>query len=123
MKPTAQATFWERAGRTLGRLWHGYARLDRRATNGLIATGWARGTAKVVLLAAKLAVVGVLLYVAFWLALLLLFAIAAAWMVRNDDGSYDDEHRPEWRNGPAGYGLYSYDGFRLDPHDPDDEQD
>ncbi|QVX40731.1 DUF3742 family protein (plasmid) [Ralstonia solanacearum] len=123
MKPNAQTTFWERAGRTSGRLWQDYARLDRRATNWLIAQGWARGVAKAVLWVAKLTVVGVLLYLLFWLTLLLLFAVAAAWVVRNDDGSYDEEHQPEWRNGPAGYGLYSYDGFRLDSHDPEDEQD
>ena len=118
----AQTTFAERLGRTLGRAWRGCARLDRRAQGWLLARGWAPGIAKAALLAVKLAAIGVLLYTAFWLALLLAFALVGAWVVRNDDGSYDEEHKPEWRYGPAGYGLYTHDDYRIDPHDPEDEQ-
>ena len=122
MKTAAQTTFAERLGRTLGRAWRSCARLDRRAQGWLLARGWAPGIAKAALLAVKLAAIGVLLYTAFWLALLLAFALVGAWVVRNDDGSYDEEHKPEWRYGPAGYGLYTHDDYRIDPHDPDDEQ-
>ena len=122
MKTAAQPTFAERLGRTLGRAWRGCARLDRRAQGWLLARGWAPGIAKAALLAVKLAAIGVLLYTAFWLALLLAFALVGAWVVRNDDGSYDEEHKPEWRYGPAGYGLYTHDDYRIDPHDPEDEQ-
>ena len=122
MKTAAQTTFAERLGRTLGRAWKGCARLDRRAQGWLLAQGWAPGIAKAALLAVKLAAIGVLLYTAFWLALLLAFALVGAWVVRNDDGSYDEEHKPEWRYGPAGYGLYTHDDYRIDPHDPEDEQ-
>ena len=122
MKTAAQTTFAERLGRTLGRAWRGCARLDRRAQGWLLAQGWAPGIAKAALLAVKLAAIGVLLYTAFWLALLLAFALVGAWVVRNDDGSYDEDHKPEWRYGPAGYGLYTHDDYRIDPHDPEDEQ-
>lgn len=122
MKTAAQTTFAERLGRTLGQAWRGCARLDRRAQGWLLAQGWAPGIAKAALLAVKLAAIGVLLYTAFWLALLLAFALVGAWVVRNDDGSYDEEHKPEWRYGPAGYGLYTHDDYRIDPHDPEDEQ-
>ncbi|AJY17588.1 TPA: DUF3742 family protein [Pseudomonas aeruginosa] len=122
MKTAAQTTFAERLGRTLGRAWRSCARLDRRAQGWLLARGWAPGIAKAALLAVKLAAIGVLLYTAFWLALLLAFALVGAWVVRNDDGSYDEEHKPEWRYGPAGYGLYTHDDYRIDPHDPEDEQ-
>ena len=122
MKTAAQTTFAERLGRTLGRAWRGCAHLDRRAQGWLLARGWAPGIAKAALLAVKLAAIGVLLYTAFWLALLLAFALVGAWVVRNDDGSYDEEHKPEWRYGPAGYGLYTHDDYRIDPHDPEDEQ-
>ena len=122
MKTAAQTTFAERLGRTLGRAWRGCARLDRRAQGWLLAQGWAPGIAKAALLAVKLAAIGVLLYTAFWLALLLACALVGAWVVRNDDGSYDEEHKPEWRYGPAGYGLYTHDDYRIDPHDPEDEQ-
>jgi len=64
----------------------------------------------------KLAVLGVLLYVAFWIALLLIFAIAGAWAARNTEW---EEPEPEWRNGHAGFGLYTQDEYhRIDPHDP-----
>ena len=122
MKTAAPTTFAERLGRTLGRAWRSCARLDRRAQGWLLARGWAPGIAKAALLAVKLAAIGVLLYTAFWLALLLAFALVGAWVVRNDDGSYDEEHKPEWRYGPAGYGLYTHDDYRIDPHDPEDEQ-
>ena len=122
MKTAAQTTFAERLGRTLGRAWRGCARLDRRAQGWLLAQGWAPGIAKAALLAVKLAAIGVLLSTAFWLALLLACALVGAWVVRNDDGSYDEEHKPEWRYGPAGYGLYTHDDYRIDPHDPEDEQ-
>ena len=122
MKTAAQTTFAERLGRTLGRAWRSCARLDRRAQGWLLARGWAPGIAKAALLAVKLAAIGVLLYTAFWLALLLAFALVGAWVVRNDDGSYDEEHKPEWRYGTAGYGLYTHDDYRIDPHDPEDEQ-
>lgn len=115
MKTAAQTTFAERLGRTLGRAWRGCARLDRRAQGWLLAQGWAPGIAKAALLAVKLAAIGVLLYTAFWLALLLAFALVGAWVVRNDDGSYDEEHKPEWRYGPAGYGLYTHDDYRIAP--------
>ncbi|WP_080745397.1 DUF3742 family protein [Cupriavidus necator] len=123
MKPIVQTTFAERVGRTLGRLWQRCVRLDRKATNWLVARGSAPGVAMALLMALKLAALGVLLYTTLWLALLLAFALAGAWIIRNDDGSYDEEHKAEWRHGPAGYGLYSYDDHRIDPHDPEDEQD
>lgn len=122
MKTAAQTTFAERLGRTLGRTWRSCARLDQRAHGWLLAQGWAPGIANAALLAVKLAAIGVLLYTAFWLALLLAFALVGAWVVRNDDRSYDEEHKPEWRYGPAGYGLYTHDDYRIDPHDPEDEQ-
>ncbi len=122
MKTAAQTTFAERLGRTLGRTWRSCARLDQRAHGWLLAQGWAPDIAKVTLLVVKLTAIGVLLYTAFWLALLLAFALAGAWVVRNDDGSHGEEHKPEWRYGPAGYGLYTHDDYRIDPHDPEDEQ-
>lgn len=122
MKTATQTTFAERAGRTLGRAWRGCVCLDRRAQDWLVAQGWAPGVARTVLLVVKLAVLGVLLYAAFWLALLLVFALAGAWLLRNDDGSYDEEQKTEWRYGPAGYGLYTSSEQRIDPHDPEDDQ-
>ena len=69
MKTAAQTTFAERLGRMLGRAWRGCAHLDRRAQGWLRVRGWAPGAAKATLLVAKLTALGLLAYIAFWLAL------------------------------------------------------
>ncbi|MGK9021118.1 DUF3742 family protein [Pseudomonas aeruginosa] len=112
-----------RLGRGAGRAWRGYLRREQRVAGWLVTR---RGTlpprtATAVLSIVKLAVLGVLLYSAFWLALLLAFAVIAAWMVRNvdaDESSDDDE--PQWRNGLDGYGLYRGE-VRIDGGSADDE--
>lgn len=95
MKTAAQTTFAERFGRILGRTWRGCAHLDRRAQAWLRARGWAPGAAKATLLIVKLLALGLLLYAAFWLALLVAFAVVAAWAAR---GSANDEYE-EWEIG------------------------
>jgi len=122
MKTATRTTFAEHLGRTLGQAWRRCVRLDRRAHGWLLARGWTLGAAKAALLVVKLAALAVLLYTAFWLALLLAFGLASAWIVHNDDGSHDEEHKPEWRYGSAGYGLYTSNEQRIDPHDPEDNQ-
>ncbi len=69
MELAAQTTFAERAGRTQGRMWWGFVRLERKAHGCLVVQGWALGVAKAALLVIKLVVLGVLFYAAFWLAL------------------------------------------------------
>lgn len=83
MKPAAKPTFTERAGRVFGRMWRAGARLDRKARGWLVARGLGANVAAGLLWAVKLVVLGVLLYAAFWLALLLVFAVTAAWLVSN----------------------------------------
>lgn len=116
MKLAAQTTFAERAGRTLGRMWRGFVRLDRKANGWLVAQGWAPGVARAALLVIKLVVLGVLFYAAFWLASLVVFAGAAAWAARNSehDGS------EEWAIGDQADHKQSvfYDPINYDD-DPD----
>jgi hypothetical protein len=92
--------------------------LDREANGWLLAQGLAPGVAKAALLVAKLVAVGLLVYAAFWLALLLLFLVAAAWTVRSAD--WDDEPEPEWRTSADGFGLYRGD-VRIDIGDPHED--
>ncbi|MDP9123522.1 MAG: DUF3742 family protein [Pseudomonadota bacterium] len=122
MKTATQTSFAQRLGRTLGRAWRGCARLDRQANGWLVTQGWAPGAANAALVIFKLAVLAILLYWAFLLALLVVFALAGAWLLRNDDGSYDEEQKTEWRHGPAGFGLYTANEQRIDPNDPDEDQ-
>lgn len=119
MNTTTRVSAAERLGRRFGRGWRARARGERRISNWLVSKGVPAGGAVALLWVVKLVAFGVLLYAAFWLALLLVFAVVAAWMARNADLD-DDPPEPEWRNGPAGFGLYTYDGFRIDPHVEDD---
>jgi hypothetical protein len=106
----------------LGRMWRGFVRLDRKVCGWLVAQGLPAGLSKALLWVVKLVVLGVLLYSAFWLALLLAFAILAAWVVRNADADEsDDDDEPQWRNGLDGYGLYRGE-IRIDGGSTDDDE-
>jgi len=64
---------------------------------------------------------GVLLYMAFWLALLILFMIGAGWAANNSSHAENRwTRKDELRHGEAGFGLYASNGQRVDPHDPND---
>ena len=95
MKPSAQTTFAERIGRTLGRLRQGLMRLDQKAHGELVAQGLPPGVANVVLLVAKLVTLSMLVYAAFWLALLLVLVVVAAWVAPNS--AYNESE--EWAIG------------------------
>ena len=89
MKSSAQTSFAERLGQMLGRMWRGYVRQERKANGWLVERGIPAVGATALLWIIKLVVLGVLLYVAFWLALLLVFAVAAAWAVQH--GALDSD--------------------------------
>lgn len=118
MKRTTRTTAAECAGRWLGRAWRGVVRQEARAVQWLAGKGLPASVARLLLWIVKLAIFVVLLYVAFWLALLLAFAVIAAWLVRNAD--LDDEKQPEWRDGHSGIGVYDKDDWRINMGDPND---
>jgi hypothetical protein len=118
MKTLALPFFAERIGRALGRTWRGFMRLEQKATGWLVTQGMNATLATGILWVLRIALLAILLYGAFWVALLLAFAYTGAWMARNADF---DEPQPEWRIGMLGFGLYHPDGSRIDPHDPDEE--
>src|SRR3546814_10454097 len=65
----------------------------------------------------KLVALGLLFYAAFWLALVLLVGVAAAWTASNSTVDDDRWTQPdELRNGEAGFGLYSSSGQRSEEH-------
>ncbi|WP_019844528.1 DUF3742 family protein [Dickeya zeae] len=106
-------------GRWLGKGWRVYARCEQQISGWFVEQGMPVKGAFALLWMTKLTLLGLLLYVAFWLATLLIFVVAAALMA-NAAGFVDEPPKPEWRNGPAGFGLYTYDDFRIDPHIEDD---
>lgn len=124
MKTTAQTTFAERTGRFLGKLWRRCVRLEWKARGWLVAQGLAPGVAKTALLVATFAVLGMLLYAAFWMAALVVFVVIAAWAARqqsNDDDSDFLGRKAEERDHREGpfYHPTSYD----DDPDPRYEDD
>ncbi|OZI62770.1 MULTISPECIES: DUF3742 family protein [Bordetella] len=122
MNTTTRISFAERIGRAFGRGWRAYAHGERRTSNWLVSKGVPVTGTTVLLWAVKLVVLGLLLYVAFWPALLLvcLLVVARGLGKGTDDFSLP---RDELRHGEAGFGLYSSDGHRLDPHDPNNPYD
>lgn len=95
MKTSTHTTFAERIGQMLGHAWIAYKREERRVAQWMVGKGLAAGTANIVMWGAKLLVLGVLLYVAFWLTLVVMFVFAAAWVARNADETTEDP--PHWR--------------------------
>lgn len=120
MKTTAHTTVAERVGRGLGRVWLAIRRQEARVVQHMVHQGLSRGVAILIMWAVKLFALGVLLYATFWVGLLLIFFLTAAWVARHIDWP-EENPKPEWRYGLLGFGLYDKDGFRIDPHDPNDE--
>ncbi|MDU7587944.1 MAG: DUF3742 family protein [Acidovorax sp.] len=119
MNTTPRISTAERLGRSVGRGWRAYARGERRLSCWLVLQGLPARVAQVLLSAIKLSVLGVLLYFAFWLALLVVFLVFVAHGYDTDDLATPE---PEWRDGHVGFGLYTVDEHRIDPHDPNDPQ-
>ncbi|ABI58360.1 conserved hypothetical protein [Nitrosomonas eutropha C91] len=115
-KPTGQ--FARRLGRAVSRSARWLQRREHQAISWLVAKGLPATVAAALLWIVKLAVAAGLLYTAFWLAMLLMFAVIASWAINNT--SSDDDELAEWRVGLSGYGLYRGD-TRVDPGQPDDE--
>ena len=122
MKPSASISLAERLGQTLGRACRGYLRQERKVNAWLIGHGVPAGAATLLFWGIKLAVLGALLYSAFWGALVAVSVIAAVCVGRVSRDIDTGLDPAEWRLGSAGYGLYTSDGHRIDPHDPEAEQ-
>jgi len=116
--PTVKTS--ERAGRWLGRVWRGVAHREVRAIDWLAARRVPARVGQLLFLGLKLIVLALLLYSMFWIAVLIVLALGVMKFAGMTD--LGDHPEPEWRTGPAGFGLYTHDGHRIDPrvHDDDD---
>ncbi|HEJ2501001.1 DUF3742 family protein [Pseudomonas aeruginosa] len=90
MKHTARMTTAARLGRWLGGVWGGCPRAERRTHRWLMAQGLPAGGARVLIWVIKLSILGVLLYVAVWAALLLVAVVVAARMAEQTPEGDDD---------------------------------
>ncbi|MBN0473679.1 DUF3742 family protein, partial [Pseudomonas aeruginosa] len=79
MSTTTRISTAERLGRSVGRGWRAYARGERRLSCWLASKGMPLAGATVLVWVVKLVALGLLFYAAFWLALVLLVGVAAAW--------------------------------------------
>ena len=120
LKPGASPTFAERIGRMLGRAWRGVLRRERNACAWLMAQGMNATFAQGILWTVRLTLLAVLLYGAFWVALLLGLAVLAVQSSGNVSTDDNEDEKEEWRRGLSGYGLYR-GWIRIDPGDPDDD--
>ncbi|CAJ4798768.1 Uncharacterised protein [Burkholderia pseudomallei] len=87
MRTTAHTTVAERVGRGLGRAWFAIRREEARVVQHLMHQGLSRGIATLILWAVKLLVLGVLLYVSFWLVFLLIVLVIAGVAASHIDAS------------------------------------
>ena len=92
MDTKARISNAERFGRRIGGMWRGFVRREHQVAGWLVARCLSAGAATVLLWGMKLALLGVLLYAMFWLALLLVIIIIAAWAAQR--GAQDEEF--EW---------------------------
>jgi len=121
MNTTTRITSAERFGRWLGRGWRGYVRGERQVSACLVAKGVPASITTALAWAVKLAVVGVLLYIAFWLAVLILCAVIGIWAAsqNHSDNGFEftfpttiDELRETPGYDPNLYGDISHEQYR-----------
>jgi len=91
MSTTARISTAERLGRAFGRGWRGYVRGERRVLAWLVDKGAPVVVAATLVWVVKLSVLAALIYVAFWMALLLMFAVAAAWTAEYSNSQEEEE--------------------------------
>ncbi|CAJ5369563.1 Uncharacterised protein [Burkholderia pseudomallei] len=91
MRTTAHTTIAERVGQAFGRAWLAIRRQDARVAQHLKRQGLPRGVALLIMWAAKLLVLGALLYVSFWLVFLLVVLAIAGVAASHIDASERDE--------------------------------
>ncbi|PPV05146.1 DUF3742 family protein [Xanthomonas axonopodis pv. vasculorum] len=115
----SKPTLSRKAGRATARTWRWLVQRDRQCIQWMSAAGAPHAIARVLSWCIKLLVLVLLLYTAVWIAVLLVALVFASWIAANAMRHPDDE-QPQWKNGLLGFGLYDRDGFRIDPHDPDE---
>ncbi len=116
----------ERVGHRLGRGWRAGARIERRVSAWLVGQGVPKGLAAVLLWAVKLACLGVLLYAAFWVALLLVVTLVVGRSVSTT--AIGDDERADFLGRDAELrdhrdGLFYHPASYNDDPDPRFEDD
>jgi hypothetical protein len=120
MSVTSQShTRSEHLGHRLVRALKPLLRQEVRFTRWLVAQGMPPWLATGLLWLLKIALVVVVGFALFWLALILAIAFVAVRILSKADVD-PDPYALEWRRGLHGFGLYDRTGHRVDPYDPND---
>lgn len=100
----------EQAGRWIGRVWRHLGRQEARLNCWMVDNGVPLHVARGLLCVVKPALVGVMLYAAFWIVLLMVAVVA---LLAASQGRFWNDGKGQWRDGLDGYGRYK-DGVRTD---------
>jgi hypothetical protein len=111
----------ENVGKRLGRMWLRLVRREKHVVSWLVGQGLSTSMAQATIWVVRLVFLAAVFYVSVMLAVLVAAFLIVAMAVSHADLSVDED-RAEWRDGLLGFGLYNRDGFRIDPHDPNEEQ-
>ncbi|MCF5656241.1 DUF3742 family protein [Pseudomonas poae] len=105
----------ERVGRWLARAYRGLLRQEQRLRLWLVEFGVPATGARVFAWCLRFSVIVLLLSFSIVLAMIVL----GLWLIGRGVARSDLSYRTpdvEWRDGPSGYGMYTDDGYRIDPH-------
>lgn len=111
----------ENVGKRLGGMWLGLVRREKHVASWLVEQGLSNSAAQAAIWIVRLVFLAAMLYFSVMLAVLVAAFLIVAIAISHTDLSVDED-QPEWRDGLLGFGLYNRDGFRIDPHDPNEEQ-
>lgn len=126
MNSFSRSTTAERVGRWLGRAWRGLLRQETRVIQWTISQGVSPSLARPLLWVVKFAIAVLLLYAAFWLALLIGAILVAAklgeWANRNADQPRFELNDPHDHRQQLFYDPLTHNDI-PDPRFEDDERD
>lgn len=98
MATQVQSAGWGyRLSRGARRVLRGYGQMEHRAARWTVANGLPVELASIGIWGVRLAVAGMLVYTAFWLAIVILIVLASAWYGLHRSSNADDDWRfPTW---------------------------
>lgn len=105
----------ERVGRWLGRAYRSLMQQEQRLRLWLVGLGVPAKGARIVAWCLRLSALALLLSFSILLAMICI----GLWLIGRGIARSDLSYRTpdvEWRNGQSGFGLYTRDEFRIDPH-------
>lgn len=105
----------ERAGRWLGGAYRGLKGQEQRLRLWLVGFGVPVTGARLLALCLRLGILLLVLSTSVALAII----VCGFWLIGRAVARADLSYKTpeaEWRNGPSGYGMYTDDGYRIDPH-------